>query len=223
MLATPSAVLISAGHSEHSVTVIAGVQNDFGNSGSELTYSALTTIVTIGSQASGETGLNSCTSGFTAALTVFDSPGEHADRHRDQRREHEPGEHRRRGSSGSDRGTSACRCTGGSRTSAFGIAREPRGVALALACVELFAPLSLGVVLGDQVLRLASTPRPAPGSCRGSSRSCGASAPQASSKAPIASSGTPSCCHSSVSWRRGSSPAARRSSGTNQPRPSSAR
>ena len=32
--ATPTAVLINVGHSEHSVTVMAETRNDFGNSGS---------------------------------------------------------------------------------------------------------------------------------------------------------------------------------------------
>ena len=35
-MATPSAVLISVGHSEQSVTVIAEITNDFWNSGSVL-------------------------------------------------------------------------------------------------------------------------------------------------------------------------------------------
>ena len=74
MLATPSEVLMSAGHREHRVTVMAEFTNDFGSHGSVLTYSALTTIVTIGSHARGDTGLKSCTSGFTAAFTVFDRP-----------------------------------------------------------------------------------------------------------------------------------------------------
>src|SRR5262249_27499795 len=74
MLATPSAVLINAGQSEHSVTVMAEFTNDFWNSGSELTYTALTTIVTIGNHASGDTGLKICTSGLIAALIVRDSP-----------------------------------------------------------------------------------------------------------------------------------------------------
>ena len=58
MDATPMAVLISVGHRQHSVTVIAEVINDFSNIGSLVTYTALTTMVTMGSQASGETGLN---------------------------------------------------------------------------------------------------------------------------------------------------------------------
>src|SRR5690606_950808 len=74
MLATPSAVLISAGQSEHSITVIAELTNDFGNIGSSPTYTAETTIVTSGSHASGETGLKICTSGFSIALTVAERP-----------------------------------------------------------------------------------------------------------------------------------------------------
>src|SRR5690242_5866107 len=68
--ATPSAVLISVGQSEQSVTVTAEITSDLGNAPLASTYTADTTIVTIGSQASGETGLNSCTNGLIAPLIV---------------------------------------------------------------------------------------------------------------------------------------------------------
>jgi hypothetical protein len=42
--------LIKVGHIEHNVTVMAEITNDFANSGSAETYSALTTMVTNGSQ-----------------------------------------------------------------------------------------------------------------------------------------------------------------------------
>ena len=71
MEATPSAVLISVGQSEHSVTVIAEITNDFWNSGrSRHVHARCTTMVTIGSQASGDTGLKIWISGLSAALIV---------------------------------------------------------------------------------------------------------------------------------------------------------
>jgi hypothetical protein len=92
MLATPSDVLMSAGHSEHNVTVIAELTNDFCSNGSLLTYTALTTIVTIGSHASGETGLKICTSGLIAY--GLGQAREHAKRHGHERAEQEAREHR---------------------------------------------------------------------------------------------------------------------------------
>ena len=58
MLATPTVVFINVGHKQHNVTVIAEVTNDLENIGSSETYNALTIIVTIGSHAKGDTGLN---------------------------------------------------------------------------------------------------------------------------------------------------------------------
>ena len=74
MEATPSAVLMIVGHSEHSVTVMAEIRKDFSNIGSFVTYTALTTIVTIGSHASGDTGLKIWISGLNAALIVLLRP-----------------------------------------------------------------------------------------------------------------------------------------------------
>ncbi len=91
---TPSAVLISVGHSEHSVTVIAEIRSDFWNIGSALTYTAQTIMVTIGSQASGDTGLKIWISGLSAALNRAYEAAHDAERHGDQRREQEAGEHR---------------------------------------------------------------------------------------------------------------------------------
>src|SRR5690606_25275173 len=54
---TPTAVLSSVGHRLHSITVIDEVMNDFGKPSCAV-YKALTTMVTSGNQASGETGLN---------------------------------------------------------------------------------------------------------------------------------------------------------------------
>ena len=71
---TPYAVLINVGHSEHSVTVIADTRKDFSNNPSLVTCTAETTIVTRGSQARGETGLNIWISGLKAALTNSDMP-----------------------------------------------------------------------------------------------------------------------------------------------------
>src|SRR4051812_42518884 len=67
---TPTAVLMTVGHSEHSVTVTAELMNDLSNSGVAVTYTALTIIVTMGSQASGDTGLNTWMSGLNIALNV---------------------------------------------------------------------------------------------------------------------------------------------------------
>ena len=50
-------------------------------------------MVTSGSQASGDTGLKICTSGLSAVFTVRDKPHMHAERHRDQGRQQETGEH----------------------------------------------------------------------------------------------------------------------------------
>ncbi|MNE73660.1 hypothetical protein D3C80_1696830 [compost metagenome] len=66
MLATPTVVLITVGHRQHSATVSAEVTKDLANSGSLLVYTALTTMVTSGSQASGDTGLNTWISGLMA-------------------------------------------------------------------------------------------------------------------------------------------------------------
>ena len=68
--ATPTEVLITIGQIQHKVTVIIEFKKDLATTGSGVTYSALTTIVTSGSHASGDTGLNSCTSGFNAAWRV---------------------------------------------------------------------------------------------------------------------------------------------------------
>src|SRR5687768_15868329 len=57
MDATPTAVLMMVGHNEHSVTVMAEIRKAFSKRGSAVTYTALTTMVTMGSQASGDTGL----------------------------------------------------------------------------------------------------------------------------------------------------------------------
>src|SRR3546814_18351940 len=54
--ATPTAVLISVGHSEHSMTVKAEMTKLLAKTGSTLVIVADTTMVTIGSQASGLTG-----------------------------------------------------------------------------------------------------------------------------------------------------------------------
>ena len=69
MLATPKAVLINVGQSEHKVTVIADTRKDFAKNPS-LAYVADTIMVTIGNQASGETGLKIWISGFNAAFAV---------------------------------------------------------------------------------------------------------------------------------------------------------
>ena len=71
---TPTAVFMSVGHRQHRETVNMEVRKDLDTIGSSLTYSALTTMVTSGNQASGDTGLNNCTSGFTAACTVLLRP-----------------------------------------------------------------------------------------------------------------------------------------------------
>ncbi len=74
MLLVPTAVLISVGHSEHSITTRAEMMKALGSSGSALVTRAEMTMVTIGSQASGLTGFMICTSGLIAALTIGDNP-----------------------------------------------------------------------------------------------------------------------------------------------------
>src|SRR5690554_1308757 len=64
--ATPTAVLITVGHIQHRATVISEVTKDFGTIGSGVSYTEATTSVTSGSQASGDTGLNTWISGLTA-------------------------------------------------------------------------------------------------------------------------------------------------------------
>ncbi len=74
MLLAPTAVLISVGQSEHSITTSAEITKALGSSGSALLIIAEMTIVTMGSQASGLTGFMICTSGLIAALTRGDRP-----------------------------------------------------------------------------------------------------------------------------------------------------
>ena len=72
--AVPTAVFISVGQSEQSITTIAEMTKLFASIGSALVMVADTTMVTIGSQASGLTGFMICTSGLIAALSVGDRP-----------------------------------------------------------------------------------------------------------------------------------------------------
>ena len=72
--AVPTAVLISVGHSEHIITTIAEITKLLGSVGSSLVIEAETTMVTIGSQASGLIGRMTWTSGLIAALKRFDMP-----------------------------------------------------------------------------------------------------------------------------------------------------
>ena len=74
MVETPIEVLISIGHKLHKLTVIIEVKNDLDTMGSSETYSALTTIVTRGNQAKGETGLNTCTMGLNAEFNRLLNP-----------------------------------------------------------------------------------------------------------------------------------------------------
>ncbi len=74
MLAVPTAVLISVGQSEHSITTSAEMMKLFASSGSGLVTSAEITIVTIGSQASGLTGFMIWTIGLIAELTSGERP-----------------------------------------------------------------------------------------------------------------------------------------------------
>src|SRR6478735_8445883 len=67
---TPSEVLMTVGHNEQRATVIEETRKDFSTTGFSLTYRALTTSVTMGSHASGEIGLNTCTKGLKAASTI---------------------------------------------------------------------------------------------------------------------------------------------------------
>ena len=71
---TPWAVLISVGQSEQRVTVTAETMNDFSKRPLLLVIRAETTMVTKGSQASGETGLKIWISGLSAAFTPGESP-----------------------------------------------------------------------------------------------------------------------------------------------------
>ncbi len=72
--ATPSAVLISVGHNEHKVTVMAEIRKDLLNSAPSVATVAETIMVTMGSQASGDTGLKIWTSGLIAAFAVLERP-----------------------------------------------------------------------------------------------------------------------------------------------------
>ena len=53
---------------------MADINTDFGKSSDGLMYKADTTMVTIGSHANGETGLNICINGLIALCTDLDSP-----------------------------------------------------------------------------------------------------------------------------------------------------
>src|SRR5690606_32886092 len=64
--ATPTVVLMTVGQRQHRATVIAEVTKDLLNIGFSETYSALTTMVTRGNQARGDTGLKSWMIGLTA-------------------------------------------------------------------------------------------------------------------------------------------------------------
>ena len=144
---------MTVGHSEHSVTVIAELMNDFSNIGSAVTYTALTIIVTIGSQASGDTGLKSWISGLNVALNVLLSAAQDAERHRDQRRQQEAGEHRLEAGEdlvdvGRLAGVLAHRHVRGR------IFRQFLGVALFLALVERRGLFTLRLVIGPQRLGL---------------------------------------------------------------------
>ena len=100
-----------------------------------MTYTALTIIVTMGSQASGETGLNNWISGLNAALMVVLDAAEDADGHGDQRRQQESGEH---GLQAGEDLVDVGGLAGVLRTviSADGIFRQSFGIALFLALVE---------------------------------------------------------------------------------------
>ena len=75
MLAVPMEVLISVGHSEHSMTTTAEMTKLLARKlSSPLDIEAETTMVTIGNQASGLTGRITCTSGLIAALIRLDMP-----------------------------------------------------------------------------------------------------------------------------------------------------
>ena len=63
----PTAVLTRVGQMEHSITHSIETRYDLEIIGSSLTYTALTTRVTMGSQASGDTGLNSWITGLNMA------------------------------------------------------------------------------------------------------------------------------------------------------------
>jgi hypothetical protein len=71
--AVPTAVLISVGHIEHIITTIAEMTKLLGRP-SSLAIEAETTMVTIGSQASGLIGRMIWTIGLIAALNRFDMP-----------------------------------------------------------------------------------------------------------------------------------------------------
>src|SRR5690606_35239360 len=72
--ATPTAVLITVGHTQQSATVISEVMKDFGSAGSGLLYTEATTRVTRGNQARGDTGLNTWINGLTALYRALLRP-----------------------------------------------------------------------------------------------------------------------------------------------------
>ena len=57
---------MTVGQRQQRVTVMAELRNDLAKKGSSLTYTALTIMVTRGSQAKGETGLKTWMKGFIA-------------------------------------------------------------------------------------------------------------------------------------------------------------
>ena len=73
-MATPTDVIITTGYKQHSVTVIIEFKKDLETTGSGVTYSALSTIITSGDQAKGDTGLNIWIIGLTAVFKFLLSP-----------------------------------------------------------------------------------------------------------------------------------------------------
>src|SRR3546814_20431538 len=70
----PTAVLMSVGHSEQSITTSAEMTKALGKSGSAPVIIAEMTIVTIGSQARGLTAFQICQNGLTAAFNKSTRP-----------------------------------------------------------------------------------------------------------------------------------------------------
>jgi hypothetical protein len=144
---------MTVGHSEHNVTVTAELMNDLSNIGSAVTYTALTIIVTIGSHASGETGLNNWISGLNIALKVLLAPQRMPMGTGQQSRQQESGKHRLEAGEnlidvGRLAGVLAHRHVRGR------VLRQFFGIALFLALVEGDRLFTLHQVIGPQRLGL---------------------------------------------------------------------
>ena len=163
--ATPMAVLISVGHSEHKVTVIADTKNDFGNSGS---CGHIERADDHGHQrqpGQRRYRLEDLHQRVDRSVEGFRQAAHHAERHRENRAEQEAGEHRLQ--AGDDLVEESRRA--GIRPHldlGLRIFRQQLRVALVLALVEGALLGAFGKMARPTDCRPAARPAPVPARCR---------------------------------------------------------